>query len=182
MSSRRAAVVCEGPSDFPILEAVIGTLWPEVEHITCLQPELDDVGTPLDRSAGWSEVRAWCEENATRLHFLVSGDAGPAIDLLVIAIDVDIAIQARIIDPPKHLDAYATPRLCKTVKGWLGAPKRRLPGPIVIGLPAMATEAWAIAALYPKAHHSSHLRCAILSVGKGKVRHSSLRARRWSWS
>ena len=153
MSSRRAAVVCEGPSDFPILEALIGRLWPEVEHVTCLQPELDDVGKPLTRSAGWSEVRAWCEENAPRLHELVSGDFGPAIDLLVIALDVDIAIHAGIIDPPKHLDAYATPRLCKAVKQWLGSPKRKLPGLTVIGLPAMATEAWAIAALFPKEKH-----------------------------
>lgn len=77
---------------------------------------------------------------------LVRGDP---IDLLVVALDVDIAIHAGIIDPPKQtLTPYVARRLCNTVKGWLRAGDRRLPAQLVIGLPAMAVEAWIAAALF----------------------------------
>jgi hypothetical protein len=147
-----AAIVCEGPTDIPILEEIIRARWPEVTQIKRLHPEVDELGKPKPgASMGWSEVKRWCESNAGSIDDVLTPLAGDAIDLLVIAMDVDIAIAAGIADPPKAVGAYETPRLCATVKGWLLPDKRKkLRKEIVIGLPAMAIEAWIIAALFPR--------------------------------
>lgn len=142
-------MVCEGPTDFPIIEGLILETWPEIERILPLQPPLDELGTPTTKRGGWSEVKKWCEENAGHLTTLLSGDFGDPIDLLVIALDVDIAIQAGIINPPKQgLTPYVAKRLCNTVKSWLRTSGQRLPAELVIALPAMAVEAWVVAALF----------------------------------
>ena len=147
--SRTAAVVCEGATDFPILEAIILELWPEIDRVLPLQPPLDELGQPKSPRGGWSEVQKWCEAHAGTLTELLSDDFGDPIDLLVVALDVDIAIQARIMNPPRQgLTPYAAKRLCNAVKGWLAAGAQRLPIELVIGLPAMAVEAWIIAALF----------------------------------
>lgn len=39
---RVAGLVCEGHTDVPVLRAVIEELWPEIEDVRCLQPELDE--------------------------------------------------------------------------------------------------------------------------------------------
>lgn len=147
--SKTAAVVCEGPTDFPVLEAIILDLWPDIERVLPLQPPLDELGQPTSRRGGWSEVQKWCQAHADKLTELLSGDFGDPIDLLVVALDMDIAIQAGIMNPPKQgLTPYAAKRLCNTVKGWLETETKRLPAQLVIGLPAMAVEAWIVAALF----------------------------------
>jgi hypothetical protein len=151
MSERVAAIVCEGPTDIPILEALIRRTWPEVGQVKKLHPEVDEAGKPTGQAGGWSEVKRWCEKNAASLDEVIDPLAGDPVDLLVIAMDVDIAIAAGIADPPQAVGAYETNRLCDVVKRWLlPGGRRRLPAPIVIGLPAMAIEAWALAALFPK--------------------------------
>ena len=149
---RTAALVCEGPTDIPLLDALIRILWPEVDNVLRLQPEVDGLDKPLPGSlTGWSEVRAWCERNAPHLRSLLSGTIGDPIDLLVVALDVDIAIAAGIVDPPTKASPYEARRLCDTVKGWLRPPRtQNLPPELVIALPAMASEAWVVAALFPK--------------------------------
>lgn len=152
------AVVCEGPSDYYILETLLFALCPEVEEIQCLQPPLDCVGKPLDRTGGWSAVKQWCELNGPVLAELISGEYGPPLDALVIVLDVDIAIAAGIEDPPKTLDVYATRRLCGVVKVWLrAAGRRRIPHQVIIAIPAMAIEAWVIAVLFPRQKNPERL-------------------------
>lgn len=54
---RVAAIVCEGQTDVPILRAALQEVWPGLDDIRCLQPELDE----SDRAkgpAGWSLVKA----------------------------------------------------------------------------------------------------------------------------
>lgn len=156
--SRVAAVVCEGCTDFPILEGIILELWPEVDRVLPLQPPLDELGRPTSIRRGWSAVKTWCESNAENLHQLLSSDFGDPIDLLVVALDVDIAIQAEIINPPRQgLTPYVAKRLCNTVKGWLTTTDRRLPAELVIVLPAMAIEAWIIAAVIAKCERPENL-------------------------
>ncbi len=148
--SRVAGIVCEGHTDVPILEAIVSKLWPEIDDVRVLQPQLDALGK-VNRTgrSGWSEVRAWCEQNASRLDEIIYPDVGDTLDLLLIVVDLDIAIEAKIADPPKVLGSYATKRLCDTIKGWLRFPGRtKLPPEVVIAIPAMSIETWIIAALF----------------------------------
>ena len=145
---RVAALVCEGQTDVPILRAAIQEVWPELEEVRCLQPELDET----DRAkgpAGWSQVKAWCEAHATDLDDVLDPDIGGPIDLLIIAIDVDVAIEAGIANPPKGVGAYETTRLRKAMLGWFQESTRRhLPPAVVFSTPVMSVESWIIAALY----------------------------------
>ncbi|WP_147444429.1 MULTISPECIES: hypothetical protein [Corallococcus] len=173
--SRVAAIVCEGSSDYPILAAMVRKLWPDIEEILPLQPEIDELGRrTAAATAGWSEVRAWCERNASDLGYVLNPGIGAPIDLLVVAVDVDIAIAAGIKNPPKDLSSYEAKRLGDKVRGWLGWPKRRLPVELVIALPAMAIEAWAVAALYPReAHPQEIINPAKYLLAKGKLEAAS---------
>jgi hypothetical protein len=153
MSKRRvAALVCEGQTDVPILEAMVRVLWPDVDEVLVLQPELDELGKSKPGSpAGWSAVKAWCEQNAASLDEVIDPLVGDPIDMLLVVIDVDIAIQAGIADPPQEVGAYETRRLCDTIKTWLTTrQRRRLPAELVIAIPTMAIEAWIVAALFPR--------------------------------
>lgn len=148
-SARVAALVCEGQTDVPILRALIQQTWPALEEVRCLQPELDE----MERAkgpAGWTQVKAWCEANAARLDEVLAPDLGDPIDLLVIAIDVDIAVEAGIADPPQHgVGVYETKRLRDTITAWLEIENRRnVPPAIVLSTPVMAVETWVIAALF----------------------------------
>ena len=147
---RIAALVCEGQTDVPVLRAVLEEVWPGLE-VRCLQPELDET----DRArgpAGWSQVKAWCERYAATLEEILAPDVGDSIDLLLVAIDADVAIEAGIADPPtRGVGAYETTRLRDTVRGWLrGEARKNLPPELVVSTPVMAVETWVIAALFPK--------------------------------
>jgi hypothetical protein len=146
--ARIAALICEGQTDVPILRASLQEAWPELEEIRCLQPELDET----DRAkgpAGWSQVKTWCEAHAEALEEVLNPDVGDRIDLLVIAIDVDIAIEAKMADPPKQVGLYETKRLRDTIGGWLGTSSPRgLPKGVLLSTPVMAIEAWIIAGLF----------------------------------
>lgn len=148
--ARVAALVCEGQTDVPILRAVLQELWPEIEEVRCLQPELDET----DRAkgpAGWSQVKTWCEAYAARLDEVLNPDVGDRIDLLLVAIDVDIAVAAGMADPPRRVGLYETTRVRDTMRSWLEAtPGARLPAGVLLSTPVTAIEAWIIAALFPR--------------------------------
>jgi hypothetical protein len=147
---RVAALVCEGQTDVPVLREIILELWPSIDEVLTLQPELDESGRGKGR-AGWSEVKAWCELHAEDLEDVLLPDVGFPIDLLLIAIDVDIAVAAGIADPPQAVGTYETPRLRDVMRGWLLTDTRkRLPAVVVFSTPVMAIEAWVLAALFPK--------------------------------
>jgi hypothetical protein len=139
--------VCEGSTDVVVLrrfvEAVLGG---EIDART-LQPETDELDRQLvGGRAGWSEVRAWCERlNSFDEYF--DPDIGDPIDVLVIALDLDIAIRAGITKRPENLSAYDAAQLCKVVKGWLPG---KIPGRVVIAIHVMSIEAWVLAALFPR--------------------------------
>lgn len=145
---RIAGLVCEGPSDWAIFEALIQKLWPDIVDVRRLHPEVDEFDRARGAS-GWTGVREWCRRNAGKLSSVIDPGLGPPLDLLVVAIDVDIAVAAGIADPPTQGSAYDATRLCQVIRTWLkpdGAPP--LPDQLVISIPAMAAESWAIAALF----------------------------------
>ena len=178
--ARTAAIVCEGHTDVPILRTVIQKVWPEIENVLCLQPELDEI----DRAkgpTGWSQVRAWCKAQADNLDEVLDPDLGDRIDLLVIAIDVDIAVAAGIVNPPRIVGPYEADRLRETMAGWL-QPKgtKRLPGAVVLSTPVMAVEAWILAALFPREKTPESIRDpAAWLVRKGKLRPSPSDGKPW---
>lgn len=177
-----AGIVCEGPSDIPVLREIILTIWPEIDDVRVLQPEVDEIGRMrAGATAGWCGVRSWCEQHAGRLSEVTDPDVGERFDLLVVALDVDIAIDAGIANPPASVGAYATKRLCDVVKGWLRTNARSaLPPELVIAIPAMAIEAWVIAALFPRDNGPERARNpAEALVRKGKLRRSPRDGKPW---
>lgn len=91
-------------------------------------------------------MRAWCQDLRS-FDELFKPEVGDPLDLLVIAIDLDIAIRAGVAKLPANLDAYDASELCTLVKSWLPKP---IPGKVIIAIPVMAAEAWILAALFPK--------------------------------
>jgi hypothetical protein len=170
---RIAALVCEGQTDVPILRAVVQKLWPSVDEVRSLQPELDEMGRTAGR-AGWTEVRTWCKQHAEDLNEVLSPFVGDPIDLLVVAVDVDIAIEAGIADPPKALGGYESKRLRDRLRNWLAsASNAKLPAQVVFSTPTMAIEAWVVAALFRREKHPEQLaNPAAFLVSKNKLHNS----------
>ncbi len=178
--ARIAALVCEGQTDVPILREIIFKLWPEIEDVRSLQPELDETGRQTNQG-GWSEVQRWCQQNANALEEVLDPDVGDPIELLLVAIDLDIAVEAGIADPPQAVGLYETTRLRDTIQSWLQSPNRAaLPPQVVLLTPVMAIEAWVIAALYPKEKAPEKLLDpAEFLVGKKKLRPSPRDGKPW---
>ena len=87
------ATVVEGPTDRLVLHAILDKLLPgdPTQHrYFPLQP------TPTfgQTGTGWKGVRRWCHQTWQRpgssLDRLISGSAGPPLDLLVIHLDADV--------------------------------------------------------------------------------------------
>ncbi|MGH1345245.1 MAG: hypothetical protein ACRBN8_27030 [Nannocystales bacterium] len=145
-----AGVVCEGHTDFPVLRAIVESLWPEIDDVLCLQPQLDAT-QKASNPAGWSEVRRWCEDHAGELDDVIESDIGDPLCVLIIAIDVDIAVQAKIANPPQDVGAYETTRLKNKIRSWCRtAQRKKIPPRVVLSTPVMAIENWVIAALFPR--------------------------------
>lgn len=143
---RVVGFVCEGSTDIVVLrrtvEAVLGDIDPRE-----LQPEVDELdrqrpGTP----SGWSEVRAWCQRVESFADYF-EPDVGDPLDLLVIALDLDIAIRAGLQKVPENLETYDAKALCDIVKSWLPPD---LPSAVIVAIPVMAIEAWVLAALFQR--------------------------------
>jgi hypothetical protein len=116
--------------------------------------------------AGWSEVRAWCK-SLRSFDELFKPEIGDPLDLLVIAIDLDIAVRAGVARSPGNLDAYDATELCALIKSWLPTPISRK---VIIAIPVMATEAWILAALFPKLSRPERVMDpAAMMVKRGKI-------------
>lgn len=158
--------VCEGSTDIVVLRRVVEATLGDIDPRP-LQPQTD----ALDRQAvggrsGWSEVRAWCQRVGSFDDYF-KPDIGDPLDLLVIAIDLDIAIKAGVTRPPSNLSAYDASELCKIIKSWLPQP---IPGRVIIAIPVMATEAWILAALFPRLTNiESEESPAQVLVDRGKI-------------
>ena len=148
--------VCEGPTDTPILEAVIeAILGPEFES-RYIQP---DIGR-LDVRAhgGDTRVEQWCKRSGHGLRYLLFD-----IDLLIVQLDGDRC---------ERLRAANTSQLCATIKGWLagGAEDPKL----VIVIPTQASEAWLVGAHLPSAPSlEQHRHPEDLLAGKGLLARGS---------
>jgi hypothetical protein len=59
-----AGVVCEGHSDFAILERVLAKIWPDLDEILLLQPILDSRAFADQVVGKWPRVKKACAEAA----------------------------------------------------------------------------------------------------------------------
>ena len=175
-----AALVCEGQTDVPILREMIRELWPSIELVLALQPEMDETERARGR-AGWSEVKSWCKQRASQLDEVLNPFVGDRIDILLVALDLDIAIEAGIADPPQSPGPYESKRLRASMRRWLLSPgKKHLPASVVLSTPTMAIEAWVVAVLFPKQSHPESLsNPAEFLVQKHKLRPSPRDQKPW---
>jgi hypothetical protein len=149
--------VVEGPTDRLVLQAVLNRLLPGQHRYLPLQP----TETFGERGTGWKGVRRWCYETWQRedtdLDKLLSGDSGPALDLLVIHVDADVAAEHDLNmggeDPVPDVRQPCPPigatadRLALVVAQWLK--RSSLPVRVILAIPAQDTENWTFAALFP---------------------------------
>lgn len=114
---KNIGIVCEGPTDFTILQSVINAITGESNYILPLQPEPDLLGR---YGNGWKGVLKWCTDNAANKEHLMN-DIQPALDLLVIQMDGDVSRKEKpahcccsssICSARGHLD----PVFCDTTK------------------------------------------------------------------
>jgi hypothetical protein len=147
--------VVEGPTDRLLLEAVLNHLLPGEHRFFPLQP-----AETLGRTgSGWKGVRRWCNETWQREHSslnkLLSGATGPALDLLVIHVDADIASEQElqqdeafpIMPQPCPPVSETVAQLEALILHWLRL--EASPSSLIFAIPAQDTETWTFAALFP---------------------------------
>lgn len=149
--------VVEGPTDRLVLEAVLNKVLPGKHRYLPLQP----TETFGERGTGWKGVRRWCYETWQRqgssLATLISGATGPALDILVIHLDADVAtehdLQADEAEPILDVEQPCPPirdtvnRLECVVRRWLK--HAELPPEVILAIPAQDTESWTFVACFP---------------------------------
>ena len=97
---KNIGIVCEGPTDFIILQAVIDAITGESNGFYLLQPEPDLTG---QYGNGWKGVLKWCMDHAAIKKQLMDS-IQPALDLLVIQMDGDVSRK----DKPSHCGCDST--------------------------------------------------------------------------
>lgn len=138
----RVGLICEGPADRAIVEAILDAHLDDYESIAVQPPLGSHGGDSGPLGGGWKGVRTWCcqEDHAAAL---------ANADLLVVQVDADVAAE------PEHALLQPCPPPSATgnkirglVGAWLGRPP---PERMLLCVPAMASETWALVALFPTA-------------------------------
>lgn len=147
----RVRLVCEGPTDFEVFQAVLDAhLGGEEYQLSMVQPDGSLYGGDAGpHGGGWKGVRGWCQAAAEAGGVEAVGALGEGIDLLVIHVDADIAGDG------EHNVAQPCPPPAPTVRAvegvvlsWLELDA--LPDRVLIWVPCMATESWVLRALFPE--------------------------------
>jgi hypothetical protein len=160
----RIALACEGPTDFVVIRAAVKTIFPNRElAFQLLQPEYSAAFVPVnpELGLGWSGVYRWCRQTSSEGAGRVSGSILFQFhDVLVVHVDADVAgttyqsagIQEVSDDLPCSKPcppaADTTDALRQVMLRWMG--ETAIPARCVFCTPSKSTEAWVIAALYPK--------------------------------
>lgn len=149
----RVGIVAEGKSDWLALEAIIRSVYPDVEFER-LRPDM----TLVSRSShGWRGVKAWCQEHGARLAVLMQGVVGRPLHLLVIHVDCSMAHNEEIDLPCPPARAIADALRDVITRSWLGF--ESLPQFVVLATPSLTTDAWVVASLDPPYRGKSPLEC-----------------------
>jgi hypothetical protein len=136
----RVGIICEGSSDFVLLEALALDLLPADECVQ-LHPDFDKLRATGDSShaPGWQGVRRFLQTSGPALALAV-------YDVIVIQVDASIR-KLREFKLPQPEEREGEPHsleaLCDHVKSWA---TDGLPESAVIALPREDIEAWLVAA------------------------------------
>ena len=134
-------LVCEGPTDLPILREVAERYGHEVEM---LRPAYDRT-SQSHKPHGWDRVRRWCRRHHAKIHvFLREREA----EVLMLHMDTDIAGE---IDR-NYRDKGLSRRECCEAALNAALQSDRMPDSCYYVLPTMATETWLLA-LYDSRTH-----------------------------
>jgi hypothetical protein len=143
----RVAMVCEGPADREIVQSVLDHYLDDYD-VHPIQPPTGVIGGDAGPfGGGWKGVRTWCTQEAS------NGGLDHAMrnaDLLIVQVDTDVAGDpdiARLKPCPPARDS--SNEIHSLILKWLKL--RKLPKRIVTCVPAMASETWALVALFPNA-------------------------------
>ena len=144
----RVAFVCEGPADRAILEAVLDSYLDDYDS-TEVQPPTSRFGGDAGQfGGGWKGVKRWCESEVRAMGGLNKVAILRNHDLLVIQVDADVAAEdevnrSRPCPPPCHTMGEVRDLILE----WLGIDA--VPKKVVLCVPSMASETWALVALFP---------------------------------
>lgn len=149
----RVGIVAEGRSDWLALEELMRAVYPDLEFVR-LRPDF----TLASRSPhGWKGVRAWCQQEGSRLESLLSGVAGFEIHLLVVHVDCSMAHNVGALHPCPPAGDTADALREVVSKDWLG--RFPLPGFVILATPSWSTDTWVAAALEPPYSGTQPLEC-----------------------
>lgn len=158
MSEINVAVVCEGETDFEILEAILASVWPSIdpagEHVMTLiklQPEGDgSSGNAGAHGGGWRGVCNWCR-TARDFGGLAGLISLRQFKVLIILVDGEVAEESSVAcnQPCPPASASIDALRAFILQNWLNeAPP--LPPELVFCIPAQETELWVWSALFPE--------------------------------
>lgn len=85
-------IVCEGPTDYAILQQVVDKITEEDNKYVLLQPEPDLRG---EYGNGWKGVWKWCNDNGSIKELLMKG-IEPSLDMLIVQMDGDVSRKEKI--------------------------------------------------------------------------------------
>jgi hypothetical protein len=149
----RVGIIAEGKSDWLVLEAVMRSVYPDVEFER-LRPDM----TLASRSPhGWHGVKAWCRENGSRLEILMRGVIGRPLHLLVVHADCSMAHNEDVDHPCPPARATADALREVMTRAWLNA--ESLPRFVVLATPSRTADSWVVAALDPPYQGKVPLEC-----------------------
>jgi hypothetical protein len=152
--------VVEGPTDRLMLKAIVRAICPGEHRFFDLQPagQSDTFG---ETGTGWKGVRRWCRESWKRssLEDIVYADPSAPLDILIIQLDADIALE---LDLQDEIDEQIVPvyspcppiactaqNIKQIVAVWLQIPLESLPRQVIYAIPSQDMENWLFAALFP---------------------------------
>lgn len=142
--SEAVQVVCEGVTDFIVIEAAVKALFPGKGIVlTMIQPDTSEVFRTLgSHGGGWKGVRSWCKQVLP----LFGLSAAPKA--LILHVDADVADDPEVACAQNCPPASATTTALKqfVTRDWCAG---SVPKQVVFCTPSKNSEAWVLQALYP---------------------------------
>jgi hypothetical protein len=145
----RVGVICEGSTDFAVIEALAIAL-AAADECVLLQPDFDRLRAgESSAGTGWQAVRKFLRRSGPALGLGV-------FDVLVIQVDASVRLLGEVagagLRPPGEDEPDLAP-LCEHVRSWAGG---RLPEGAVIALPREELESWLLWAQTNLKHVEAH--------------------------
>ncbi len=131
----RVGVICEGSTDFAVIEALALEI-ADADECVLLHPDFDRLRAgETSAGTGWQAVRKFLRSNARGLGLGL-------FDAIVVQVDASLRLLREIANhelrSPEEDEPDLAP-LCEHVRGWA---EGRLPGSAVIALPREELESW----------------------------------------